>query len=53
MNKKVIALVFVSFFVMSGITVLTENNQNYNISTNNINSFTSSSFSPYDFTFKL
>jgi hypothetical protein len=34
---------------MSGLTILTENNQNYNISTNNINSFTSSSFSPYDF----
>ena len=49
MIKKVIALVFVSFFVMSGLTILTENNQNYNISTNNINSFTSSSFSPYDF----
>jgi hypothetical protein len=49
MIKKVIALVFVSFFVMSGLTVLNENNQNYNISINNINSFTSSSFSPYDF----
>ena len=49
MIKKVIALVFVSFFVMSGLTVLNQNNQNYNISTNNINSFTSSSFSPYDF----
>ena len=42
MIKKVIALIFVSFFVMSGLTVLTENNQNYNISGNNINSFTSS-----------
>ena len=49
MIKKVIALVFVSFFVMSGLMVLTENNQNYNISINNVNSFTSSSFSPYDF----
>ena len=49
MIKKVIALVFVSFFVMSGLTVLNENNQNYNIFENNINSFTSSSFSPYDF----
>ena len=50
MIKKVIALVFVSFFVMSGLTVLTENNQNYNISINNINNFIdSSSFSPYDF----
>ena len=49
MIKKIIALVFVSFFVMSGLTVLNQNNQNYNISTNNINSFTSSSFSPYDF----
>ena len=46
MIKKVIALVFVSFFVMSGLTVLNENNQNYNIFENNINSFTSSSFSP-------
>ena len=44
MIKKVIALIFVSFFVMSGLTVLTENNQNYNISENNqINSFTISS----------
>ena len=50
MIKKVIALVFVSFFVISGLTVLTENNQNYNVIQNNqVNSFTSSSFSPYDF----
>ena len=49
MIKKVIALVFVSFFVMSGLTILTENNQNYNISSNNVNSFTSSSFNPYRF----
>ena len=50
MIKKIIALVFVSFFVMLGLTVLNENNQNYNISENNqVNSFTSSSFSPYDF----
>ena len=41
MIKKVIALIFVSFFVMSGLTVLTENNQNYNIFENNnlINNF--------------
>ena len=41
MIKKIIALIFVSFFVMSGITVLTENNQNYNIAENNnlINNF--------------
>jgi hypothetical protein len=50
MIKKVIALIFVSFFVMSGLTVLTENNQNYNVIQNNqVNSFTSSSFSPYNF----
>lgn len=50
MIKKVIALVFVSFFVMSGLTVLNQGNQNYNISENNqVNSFTSSSFSPYNF----
>ena len=50
MIKKIIALVFVSFFVMSGLMALTENNQNYNISENNqINSFTSSSFNPYNF----
>ena len=39
MIKKIIALIFVSFFVMSGITVLTENNQNYQISNNQINNF--------------
>lgn len=39
MIKKVIALVFVSFFVMSGLTVLNENNQNYNIFDNYINNF--------------
>ena len=50
MIKKIIALIFVSFFVMSGLTVLNQSNQNYNISSNNqINSFTSNSFSPYDF----
>ena len=49
MLRKIIAIVFVSFFIMSGLTVLTENNQNYNIVGNNINSFTSSSFNPYDF----
>ena len=50
MIKKVIALIFVSFFVMSGLSVLNQGNQNYNISENNqVNSFTSSSFSPYDF----
>ena len=36
MIKKVIVLVFVSFFVMSGLIVLNENNQNYNISNNNV-----------------
>ena len=52
MIKKIIALIFVSFFVMSGLTVLNENNQNYNISSNNINSFVdSSSFSPLNYTF--
>ena len=51
MIKKVIALVFVSFFVMSGLTVLNENNQNYNIAGNNINTFVdSSSFSPINYT---
>ena len=50
MIKKVIALIFVSFFVMSGLTVLTENNQNYNIGENNINSFVdSSAFNPISF----
>ena len=51
MIKKLIALVFVSFFVMSGLTILTENNQNYNIAENNqINSFVdSSSFSPINY----
>ena len=41
MIKKVIALIFVSFFIVSGLTVLTENNQNYNIFENNnlINNF--------------
>ena len=39
MIKKIIALVFVSFFVMSGLTILTENNQNYQISNNQINNF--------------
>ena len=52
MIKKVIALIFVSFFVMSGLTVLNENNQNYNISENNsVNSFTSSSNNYYNFSF--
>ena len=52
MIKKVIALVFVSFFVMLGLTVLTENNHNYNIAENNINSFitdSSSGFNHYNF----
>jgi hypothetical protein len=50
MIKKVIALIFVSFFVMSGLSVLNQGNQNYNVMGNNINSFVdSSSFSPYDF----
>ena len=49
MIKKVIALVFVSFFVMSGLTVLTENNLNYNISENNINSFTLISNNTFNF----
>ena len=39
MIKKVIVLVFVSFFVMSGLTILTENNHNYNISNNYFNNF--------------
>ena len=49
MIKKLIALVFVSFFVMSGLTVLTENNQNYNIYENNINSFTLTSNNTFNF----
>ena len=55
MIKKVIALVFVSFFVMSGLTVLNENNQNYNISENNhINNFVdSSSFSPINYSLNV
>ena len=52
MIKKVIALVFVSFFVMSGLTVLTENNQNYNISINNVNSFTSTPTNNYNYSVK-
>ena len=52
MIKKVIALVFVSFFVMSGLTVLSENNQNYNISINNVNSFTSTPTNNYNYTIK-
>ena len=43
MIKKVIALVLVSFFIMSGLAILNQGNQNYNIAGNNyINSFTSS-----------
>ena len=50
MIKKIIALIFVSFFVMSGLAVFNQGNQNYNIVQNNqINSFSSSSFKPYDF----
>ena len=49
MIKKIIALIFVSFFIMSGLTVLTENNQNYNISENNINSFTLTSNNTFNF----
>ena len=37
MIKKVIALVFVSFFVMSGITVLSEPQNNVNVNQNNLN----------------
>ena len=39
MIKKVIALVLLSFFVMTGLSVLNQGNQNYNISENYINSF--------------
>ena len=36
MIKKVIALVFVSFFVMSGLTVLSEPQNNVNVNQNNL-----------------
>lgn len=50
MLRKIIAIVLVSFFIMTGLAVLNQGNNNYNIAENNINSFVdSSSFSPYDF----
>ena len=49
MLRKIIAIVLVSFFIMTGLAVLNQGNQNYNIGGNNINSFTSSSFSPLQF----
>lgn len=50
MLRKIIAIVLVSFFIMTGLSVLNQANQNYNVMGNNINSFVdSSSFSPYDF----
>ena len=46
MIKKVIALVFVSFFVMTGLSVLNQGNQNYNID-NNVNNFSATSSNKY------
>ena len=52
MLRKIIAIVLVSFFVMTGLSVLNQGNQNYNIAGNNINSFitdSSSGFNHYNF----
>ena len=51
MLRKIIAIVLVSFFIMTGLAVLNQGNNNYNIAENNINSFVdSSSFSPINYT---
>ena len=49
MLRKIIAIVLVSFFVMTGLSVLNQGNQNYNIAGNNINSFTLTSNNTFNF----
>ena len=52
MIRKIIAIVLVSFFIMTGFVVLNQGNNNYNIAENNINNFTLSSFNPYNYSLK-
>jgi hypothetical protein len=54
MLRKIITIVLVSFFIMTGLAVLNQGNQNYNVIGNNINTFVdSSSFSPINYSLNV